>query len=77
MTKTLLLNILYRIARQYFDKDLFDRIRALVVALMSADLTGDEKRAEVRKAIFAEWKDVKTIVIDTIIQVILIKESTK
>lgn len=71
--KSILLSLLYSIARKYFDKDLFERVRALVVSLLSEDIPGDEKRELVRKAIKGEWKDVSTIVVDTIIQLVLLR----
>jgi lipopolysaccharide biosynthesis regulator YciM len=74
MVKSLLLALLYRIARQYFDKDLFDRIEKLVIQLMDQSMSGDTKREVVRKAIWAEWSDIKAITIDTVIQVVLLKE---
>jgi hypothetical protein len=73
MVKSLLLSLLYRIARQYFDKDLFNRVEKLVLQLMADDMPGDAKREVVRKAIKAEWVDIKTITIDTVIQVALLK----
>jgi hypothetical protein len=73
MAKSLLLSLLYRIARQYFDKDLFNRVEKLVLQLMSDDMPGDAKREVVRKAIRAEWVDIKTITIDTVTQVVLLK----
>lgn len=74
MAKALLLKLLYQIARQYFDKDLFARVEKLVTDLMDKDMPGDAKREAVRKAVLAEWNDIKTITVDTIIQVVLIKE---
>jgi lipopolysaccharide biosynthesis regulator YciM len=74
MVKSLLLALLYRIARQYFDKDLFDRIEKLVIRLMDQSISGDAKREIVRKAVWAEWNDIKAITIDTVIQVVLLKE---
>jgi len=73
MAKSLLLALLYQIARQYFDKDLFKRVEKLVLQLMNADMPGDAKREVVRKAIRAEWVDIKTITIDTVTQVVLLR----
>jgi len=73
MAKSLLLALLYQIARQYFDKDLFNRVEKLVLQLMADDMPGDAKREVVRKAIRAEWVDIKTITIDTVTQVVLLK----
>jgi len=73
MAKSLLLALLYQIARQYFDKDLFNRVEKLVLQLMADDMPGDAKREVVRKAIRAEWVDIKTITIDTVTQVVLLR----
>lgn len=71
--KSILLGILYSVARQYFDKDLFGRVEETVVSLMSSNLSGDRKRQIVRDEIREEWNDVSTIAVDTIIQVVLLK----
>lgn len=71
--KTILLGLLYSIARQYFDKDLFERVQILVTQLMDRELAGDVKRNIVREAIKKEWYDVSTITVDTIIQMVLLK----
>ena len=76
MAKSLLLALLYRIARQYFDKDLFNRVEKLVLQLIDSSMSGDTKREIVRKAIKAEWIDIKTITIDTVIQVVLLKATS-
>jgi hypothetical protein len=76
MAKSLLLILLYRIARQYFDKDLFNRVERLVSQLTTTDMPGDDKREIVRKAIRVEWADIKTITIDTVIQVVLLKATS-
>ena len=73
MAKSLLLALLYRIARQYFDKDLFNRIEQLVKELLDKNMSGDAKRTAVRDAVWAEWADIKAITIDTVIQVVLLK----
>jgi hypothetical protein len=61
MIKSLLLSALYKIARQYFDGDLFARVEQLVLALIGRDLSGDEKRQKVREAALAEFHDLASI----------------
>ena len=72
--QAMLISLLYTIARRIFDKDLFDRVEYLVKSLLNEDLSGDEKRKRVQDTVVAEWAEVKKIVIDTIIQVVLVKE---
>lgn len=71
--KVILAALLYKIARQYFDKDLFDRVELLVTQLMNDKIPGDEKREIVRAAVKAEWVDISHIIVDTIIQIVLLK----
>lgn len=71
--KVVLLSLLYSVATQYFDKELFKRIRILTLDLNNQNLTGEEKRYIVREAIKKEFKDVSTITIDAIIQIVLLK----
>jgi hypothetical protein len=61
MIKSLLLSALYKIARQYFDRDLFVRVEQLVIAMLGDDLSGDEKRQKVREAALAEFRDLASI----------------
>jgi len=61
MVKSLLLSLLYKIARQYFDRDLFDRVEKLVLDLLDKDLSGEEKRQKVREAALAEFRDLASI----------------
>jgi hypothetical protein len=75
--QALLLTLLYSIAIRYFDRDLFSRIEALVLDLKDEDIPGDEKREIVRKAIKAEFVDLKNITIDSIIQIVLLKAYQK
>ena len=75
--KSILISILYTVARQYFDKDLFTRIENLVVSLLDSDAPGDERKKMVRAAVWEEWEDVRAIFIDTIVQVVLMKQITQ
>lgn len=59
--KTFLINILYRIARMYFDEDLFARVEQLVVGLIDSELPGETKRELVKEAALAEFKDLVSI----------------
>jgi len=61
MLKSLLLSVLYKIARQYFDRDLFDRVEKLVLDMLNKDLSGEEKRQRVRAAALAEFHDLASI----------------
>jgi len=61
MIKGMLLAALYKIARQYFDRDLFDRVEKLVLDLLVKDLPGEEKRRRVRAAALAEFRDLASI----------------
>lgn len=75
--QTLLLTLLFNIAYRYFDQDLFNRIQTLVIELMDETIPGDQKREKVRAAIKVEFTDISTIVIDTIIQIVLLKNTNK
>lgn len=67
--KSLLISTLYIIAKQIFDKEFFDRVEGYVATLLDSELQGDEKRQKVREWIWDEWTDVKTSIIDTVIQI--------
>ena len=75
MFQALLLNTIYTVARRYFDSGLFDRIEKLVVDLLNQDKSGEEKRQEVRTTVLGEWTTVSGIIVDTIIQIVLLKKT--
>lgn len=75
--QAILLTLLFNIAYRYFDNDLFSRIQVLVLALMDENIPGDQKREKVRAAIKVEFVDISTIIIDTIIQLVLLKHTNK
>ena len=53
--------------------ELFDRVMELVRGLMSASISGDEKKQLVREAIWKEASQVSAFLIDTAIQGSLLK----
>lgn len=80
MFKTWLVSAMYSMAKQYFDSDLFERVRVLVKQLLDEDIPGSEKKQIVIDAAQAEFKDMKSIFrtsmmgdIETIIQLVWLK----
>ena len=71
--QTLIISIIYRFARQLFDKAFFERVEVLVKSLLDDDRPGAEKRDTVVAAIKREWREAKTAAIETVIQIVLLK----
>ena len=74
--KNVLIGLIYKLAKAYFDKDFFMDIQEVVVSLLDADMTGDEKRAKVRAFAKERFADARTVFVDTVIQIVLLKLTT-
>ncbi len=72
MIKTLLLSTLYSALRAYIGSGLYDRIAALVVALMAADgKTGAEKMAQVLEFTKHEATSISEYLIRAVVELVL------
>jgi len=71
--KALLISMLYSIARRLFDDGLFARTQSMVLQLLNEDIPGDEKREQVRAYVRLEFARARSLLIDSIIQVVLLK----
>ena len=71
--KSLLILTAYTALRTYIGGGLFDRIKEFVLMIDMVNITGDEKRERVRAAIRNEVDTISTIVIDTVIQIVLMR----
>ena len=71
--KSLLILTAYSALRTYIGTGLFDRIKEFVLMVDMVNITGDEKRDRVRAAIRNEVETVSIIVIDTAIQIVLMR----
>ena len=75
--KKLIISTIYMLVRNYIvDSGVFDRVRDLVINLINEDIPGDDKKDLVRKAIKKEYNEFSTVLIDTAIQVSLLKYDT-
>lgn len=68
-----IISTIYILFRNYVGGEVFDRVRVLVFSLMNLDISGDEKRQKVREAAKKEFDNISTMMIDTIIQIVLLK----
>lgn len=75
--KTILLSLLVSIMRRYVGTGVFDRVAELVRGLMSAEMSGAEKRAAVQDALIDEAQTIGSIAINAAIEVAVLKESSQ
>lgn len=66
-------SVIYSFIRWWIGAGIFDRIKALVTEMMSADLTNEEKRLYVITKINEEYALIKVRFIDLIISIVLIR----
>lgn len=66
-------SVIYSFIRWWIGTGIFDRIKALVTEMMSADLTNEEKRLYVITKINEEYALIKVRFIDLIISIVLIR----
>lgn len=64
---------IYIYLKDKINMKILKRVYELVIELMESDMTGDEKKEHVRNIIKDEFKNVPTFLIDTMIQVVLVK----
>lgn len=63
----------FKAARSYFGKDFWDDAERLVKGLLNANLTGEQKREEVRKLLKKRWVMAKTSTINAVLEMVLQK----
>lgn len=65
--------LIYEFIRWWIGSGIFDRIKELVTKMMDEDLTNGEKHDYVVKTFKSEYSNIKTRVIDLIINIVLIQ----
>lgn len=65
--------LLYEFIRWWIGSGIFDRIKELVVKMMDEDLTNEEKHQYVMTNFKSEYSNIKTRVVDLIINIVLIQ----
>ena len=65
--------LIYEFIRWWIGSGIFDRIKELVTKMMDEELTNEEKRQYVLTTFKSEYANIKTRVIDLIINIVLIQ----
>lgn len=65
--------LIYEFIRWWIGSGIFDRIKELVTKMMDEELTNEEKRDYVVTTFKSEYTNIKTRVIDLIINIVLIQ----
>lgn len=71
MLKATIIKAAYFAIRTYVGSGIFNRISEHVLELVEVDMPGDDKKKLVRESMRTEYAALKTIVIDTVIQIVL------
>ena len=71
--QSVIINSAYFAIRQYVGSGIFDRIQILVFELLNSDISGDDKKKLVRESIKSEYSTIRTMIVDTVIQIVLMK----